>query len=113
MYACRYPVVEGAIAIVGRQFPYDWYSVETGTSTGVMGQVTEVSPKLTINKEKALEIDYVFIEGPKKKDLKQCENFLKCGKWSLQQNTSGCCSGSPHYISHSEHSHCCFCAGAW
>lgn len=82
MYACRYPVAAGAIAIVGRKFPYDCDSVGTGPSTGAMGQVTEVSPKLTINKEKAMEIDYVFLEGAKKKDLKQCEDFLNTGNGS-------------------------------
>ena len=85
MYACRYPVAVGAVAIVGRQFPYDCYLVETGPSTGAMGQVTEVSPKLTINKEKAMEIDYVFIEGAKKKDLKQCEDFLNAGSDSYSK----------------------------
>ena len=85
MYACRFPVTEGAIAIVGRQFPYDCYEVKTGAATGAMGQVTEVSPKLTINKEKAMEIDYVFVENPKKKDLKQCEDFLSTGNSSYSK----------------------------
>ena len=78
-YACRYPVKEGAVAIVGREFPYDRVAVTQTANTGAMGSVTEILPKLTIDKRHAVEIDYVFIPNPQKQDLEQCGVFLTSG----------------------------------
>ena len=86
-YACRYAVAEGAVAIVGRKLPQYSFMGDTETSpnTGCMGQVTAVLPKLTIKKQHAVEIDYVFIEKPQKKNLTQCVKFLSSGSESYDK----------------------------
>lgn len=84
-YACRYPVAEGAVAIVGREFPSENFRVHQVANTGAMGNVTEIFPKLTINKRHAVEIDYVFIQNPQQQELKQCAAFLASGSKEYQQ----------------------------
>ena len=79
-YACRYPVSEGAVVVIGRQLPAAACSrVHDSPNTGCMGQVTAVEPKLTIKREHAVEVDYVFISDPTKKELTQCKKFLAMG----------------------------------
>ena len=79
-YACRYPVSEGAVVVIGRQLPVAVCSrVYDSPSTGCMGQVTAVEPKLMIKREHAVEVDYVFVKDPKKKELMQCKKFLTMG----------------------------------
>lgn len=79
-YACRYPVSEGAVVVIGRQLPAVACSrVHDSPNTGCMGQVTEVEPKLAIKRDHAVEVDYVFVNDPTKKELTQCKKFLAMG----------------------------------
>lgn len=76
-YASRYPVCEGDIAIIGNKLP-----VETGVgvdcckSTGQIGNVTEVLPKLAIKRDSAAELDMVFTDAVTKKQITDCLKYI-------------------------------------
>jgi hypothetical protein len=88
-YVCRYAVAEDAVAIVGRDFPkyaFTGLDIWGCANTGCMGQVMEVSPGLTtINPEHAIELDYVFITNPSKKNLTPCVKFLQADAKSYEK----------------------------
>ncbi len=82
-YACRYPVSEGDVAIVGYSLPvYDYHTsaTESSSNTGRFGSVAEVLPKLTIKRDHAVEVDYVFTPKTEKKNVTQCLKYLQSGE---------------------------------
>ena len=80
-YACRYDVQDEDVAIVGYQFPaHRDMVVEASPNTGKMAMVKGVSPTLTIKKDHAVEIDYVFSPNSDKNKIQQCVNFLLLDK---------------------------------
>lgn len=77
-YACRYDVKPGAAVIIGCDLPVDLYThALPSANTGAMGTVETVSPKITINRRHAVEIDFAFNIDPAKTDLTKCVKYLK------------------------------------
>lgn len=82
-YACRYPVTEGDVAIIGYQLPqYDYASsaCESSANTGQMAVVSEAIPKLTIKRSYAVEVDFIFTHNVVKKNITQCAKYLSYGQ---------------------------------
>ena len=85
-YACRFDVKDGAVAVIGCGLP-----VELGdhcfpsVNTGSMGSVEKVAPKLTIKRNHAVEVDYIFNTDPQKTDLSRCVKYLKFGPESYDK----------------------------
>lgn len=81
-YACRYPVAEGDVAIVGYglpQYDYNASACESSANTGQMGIVQEALTKLTIKRAHAVEADFVFTPNVVKKTVTQCVKYLSYG----------------------------------
>ena len=81
-YACRYPVAEGDVAIIGYALPqgdYDTSGCDSSTNTGQIATVTAVLPKLTIKRSHAVEVSFVFTPAVQKKNLTQCVKYLEMG----------------------------------
>lgn len=77
-YACRYPVTEGDVAVIGNALPYQpGRQVLPSSSTGNMGIATDVRPKLEINRSHATELDYVFTPAVSKKTISECTKYLE------------------------------------
>ncbi len=81
-YACRYPVAEGDVAIIGYALPQFDYSNECdgSTNTGQIATVVEALPKLTIKRSHAIEVDFVFTPATTKKNVTQCAKYLAYGQ---------------------------------
>ena len=76
-YACRYPVQDGDLAIIGNQYPsYSAASADPMATTGQMGIASDVLPSLIIKKDHAAEIDYVFTKQATKKMITDCVKYL-------------------------------------
>lgn len=81
-YACRYPVTEGDVAIVGYKLPqYDYSGAcESSANSGQMCIVKETAPKLTIKRSHAVETDFVFTTNVVKKNVTQCAKYISYGQ---------------------------------
>lgn len=85
-YACRYDAKEDAVTIIGCGLPVDLYTHSLpSVNTGSMGVVETVSPKLTINRRHAVEVDCVFNIDPTKADLTKCVKYLKLDSASYEK----------------------------
>lgn len=82
-YACRYPVTEGDVAIIGYQLPqydYDSSACESSANTGQMAVVSEAIPKLTIKRSYTVEVDFIFTHNVIKKNITQCAKYISYGQ---------------------------------
>ena len=75
-YASRWPVSEGDVVIIGNKMPKDFIGVEQSSNFGQMGIVTNVWPKLAINRNHAVELDFVFSPEASKKMIKDCIKYM-------------------------------------
>ena len=77
-YISRFPIKEGDIAIIGNSYPAEicGYSIPMETS-GMMGLVTEIAPKIEIKKRHAAELDFVFSMSPDKRAINHCAAYLE------------------------------------
>lgn len=76
-YISKYPVQEGDIAIIGNGYR----SLSPMETTGKIGVVTEVLPKVEIKRDYAAELDFVFSKSPDKKMVKSCAEYIQKGSY--------------------------------
>ena len=69
---------EGDVVIIGNKLPSQstFGDNEWSANTGQMGLVTDVEPKLTINRKHAVELDLVFTDSVEKKTISSCVKYL-------------------------------------
>lgn len=86
-YATDYSVAEGDIVIIGKTFPRGQSKeADYAATTGIIGVVKNVEPKLTLKGGKAANLDFVFTEKTSKKTIEACADYLdeKPGVRTLQ-----------------------------
>lgn len=77
-YASRYPVADGNVAIVGNILAYQIDKcVYPSATTGSMGIVSDVRPKLEIKRAHATELDFVFTPAANKRIITECINYIE------------------------------------
>lgn len=75
-YASRWPVSEGDVVVIGNKMPKNFIGVERSSNFGQMGIVSNVWPKLSISKNNAVELDFVFSPAANKKMIKDCIKYM-------------------------------------
>lgn len=78
-YVSRYPVSEGDIVIIGNDLAFgdSECSTDVSPNTGLYGQVESIAEKMSLRKETAVELDFVFTTNVNKSALKQCAKYLE------------------------------------
>lgn len=77
-YACRYPAAENNTAIIGYKYVFGLdVNADEGKNTGCFGIVTDCFPSMTLKKNYAVEVDYLFGTDPDKKAISNCEKYLE------------------------------------
>lgn len=77
-YGTNFVTAEGDVVIIGKVFPkgHHWYVDYAGT-TGVIGVVTEITPKLALpSGGKVVNLDFVFTEKVTEKTVEACSDYL-------------------------------------
>ena len=91
-YITRYPAAEGGLSVIGPRYLGVNWGVDKGASTGCLGTITKVYPKVSIKRSHALETDFVFGTNPTKTDIKRCVKYINKGpddyRETLQMNTN-------------------------
>ena len=76
-YACRFPVAEGDVVVIGKEFKKDFVSTLWGSATtGSMGIASDFKPKLEIKRTNAVEVEFVFTQNVDKKLITACTKDL-------------------------------------
>lgn len=76
-YATRFPVAEGDVVVVGNTLAQTTGAyTEQSSNSGRIGTVVRVDPKLTINRNHAVELDFVFTPAASKKAVKDCVKYF-------------------------------------
>ena len=77
-YACKFPVAEGDVVVIGKQLQKDNIDSAWGVATtGSMGIASDIKPKLEIKRSHAAEIDFVFTQNVDKKLITACSKDLE------------------------------------
>ena len=76
-YLCRYPVESGDVVIIGNKFisGSDVDIVES-KNTGKIGTVESVADQITVKKNYAVEVDFVFTQNVTADAVKQCGKYI-------------------------------------
>ena len=76
-YATNYATAESDIVVVGNIFPRGQsIDIKSAATTGKMGVVTLVAPKITVPAGKVAELDFVFSRKATKKMVGGCVDYL-------------------------------------
>jgi hypothetical protein len=76
-YACRFPIQEDDVAIVGKDVIYSYaQELSEAKTTGQFGEVVGVTKPFTGRKEHFAELDFVFTKEANKKTVSGCIDYL-------------------------------------
>lgn len=76
-YATNYATAESDIVVVGNIFPRGQsIDIKSAATTGKMGVVTLVAPKITVPAGKVAELDFVFSRKATKRMVSGCVDYL-------------------------------------
>ena len=76
-YGTNYATAESDIVVVGNIFPRGQsYEVKNAATTGCMGVVTLMTPKITVPAGKVAELDFVFSQKVNKRMIAGCVGYI-------------------------------------